>query len=187
LEETTNEIARLISIIEIGLDNNAFEAADKLAAIGGEGVIQPLLSLLSSSNYNTVYLAARALSKCKDNDLAIETVFELIKNGKEPFLKGILAEALSGFNCSEYFVEVLKLYLFGSLKVSAMAKEVLDEQEFAITPRVIRKAEKHWKHYVHNVKHDDDFALKKEEVESMFQTMKELFEGEEADEEVDAE
>ncbi len=174
-----------MSIIEVGMDEHAYEAADKLAELGGEEVIQQLLALLSSSNFNTVYLAARALSKRKDNGTAIEAVFELIKDGKEPFLKGILTEALSGFDCSEYFVDVFKLYLFGNLKVSAMAKEVLDDQEFAITPRVIRKAEKHWKHYTHNVKQDADFDLKKEEVEAMFDTMKGLFEGEDLPEEQD--
>lgn len=181
--EQNTEIARLFSIIEVGMDNNAFAAADKLAEIAGEEEIQWLVTLLSSDNYNTVYLAARALSKSKSNALAIEAVFDLIKTGTQPFLKGILTEALAGFDCSEYFVEVFKLYLFGNLKVSAMAKEVLDEQEFAITPRVIRKAEKHWKHYTHNVKQDEDFKAKQAEISSMFAIMKELFEGEEGNEE----
>lgn len=176
------DIPKLLAIIEEGKDDNAFSAADKLAEIGGEAIIPSLVTLLSSSNHDTVYLAARALSQCKDNASAIEAVFDLIKNGKEPFVKGILTEALSGFDCSEYFVDIVKLYLFGSLKVSAMAKTLLDEQEFAITPRVIRKAEKHWKHYQHNVKQDDDFHAKQQEMESMFEIMKELFEGEEMEE-----
>ena len=185
MEYSQEKIAELFSVIEAGEDNNAFIAADKLADIGGEEIVNKLISLLSSSSYDTVHLAARSISKCKDNNLATEAVFELIKNGKEPFLKGILTDALSGFDCSEYFVEVFKLYLFGNFKVSAMAKEILDNEEFAITPRVIRKAEKHWKHYEHNIKLDEDFNQKKEETEAMFNTMKELFDGETVEEEGD--
>ena len=173
------DIAQLFAVIEAGSDDNAFQAADSLAKLGGEEVVQKLITLLSSSDYNTVYLAARALSKHKHNQLALEPIFELIKNGEQPFLKAILTEALAGFDCSEYFVDVFKLYLFGNFKVSAMAKEVLDDQEFAITPRVIRKAEKQWHHYSHNIKLGDDFHTKKREVEEMFGIMKELFDGEE--------
>lgn len=179
MEKHGEEIERLLGIIRKGQDENAFQAADRLSQIGGEELVKELVDLLSSSEYNTAYLAARALSKRADNGLAIEAVFGLIKEGKEPFIKAILTEALAGFDCSEYFVDVFKLYLFGNFKVSAMAKEILDDQEFAITPRVIRKAEKHWNHYLHNVKQGDDSHGKKREVESMFAIMKELFDGEE--------
>lgn len=181
MEKHAEEINSLFAIIEEGSDENAFKAADSLAQIGGEQVVQRLVGLLSSSQYNTVYLAARALSKRKDNNLAMEAVFDLIKNGQEPFLKAVLTEALSGFDCSDYFVDVFKLYLFGNFKVSAMAKEILDDQEFAITPRVIRKAEKQWHHYQHNIKQGDDFHTKKREVENMLGIMKELFQGEETE------
>ncbi len=180
MDEKSEQIADFFSIIEEGLDNEAYKAADKIAEVGGEEVIQKLIELLSTStNQNTLYLAARALSKCENKDAVIDTVFELIKNTKDSFLKGVLTEALAGFDCSEYFVELFKLYLFGSLKVSAMAKEVLDEQEFAITPRVIRKAEKHYKHYLHNIKKEEALTVKQTEIEEMLQTMKELFDGEE--------
>ncbi|MBY0427409.1 MAG: HEAT repeat domain-containing protein, partial [Cytophagales bacterium] len=139
------EIAKHFQILEDGQGPNAFESAEKLAKIGGEEVVNQLVILLSSANYDTVYLAASALSKCSDNSMATASVFELIKSGEQPFIKSILTETLAGFDCSEYFIELLKLYLFGSFKVSAMAKVILDEQEFAITPRVIRKAEKHLK------------------------------------------
>jgi len=183
MPEKSEKINHLFSIIEIGEDENAFHAADTLGEHSDETIVRRLFDLLSSTNHDTVYLAARALSKSKDNGVVIDDIFELIKNDKGTFLKPILAEALSGFDCSEYFVEILKLYLFGSFKVSAMAKDILDEQEFAITLRVIRKAEKHWNHFKHNVKLDDNFDLKNQEIASMFETMRELFEGEDEEEE----
>lgn len=179
MEQRLDIVTRHFNIIEEGVDDASFISADKLGEIGGLEVIEKLITLLSTStNQNTQYLAARALSKCEGNNEVIAKVFELIKNTKDSFLKSVLTEALSGFDCSEYFVEVFKLFLFGSLKVSAMAKEVLDDQEFAITPRVIRKSEKHFKHYLHNISTDEMFSAKKFEIEEMLSTMKELFEDE---------
>jgi len=180
MADLTEKTNKLFSIIEIGEDENAFHAADQLAEIGGVEVVNRLVLLLSSENHDAVYLAARALSKCEDNQTVLETVFEIVKNDKDTFRKPILVEALAGFDCSDYFLELFKLYLFGSFKVSAMAKDILDEQEFAITPRVIRKAEKHWHHFKHNTT-EENFAVKNQEVTLMFETMKSLFEGEEMD------
>jgi hypothetical protein len=52
----------------------------------------------------------------------------------------------------------------------------LDSVEFDITPRTIRKAEKHWNHYLHNPEDEESVALKKLEVEPMLQELKDLFE-----------
>ena len=43
----------------------------------------------------------------------------------------------------------------------------LDFKEFEITPRVIRKAEKHWNHYSNNIKHDEVYEIRKSEVEEI--------------------
>ena len=178
--DSTEELEKYIAILIDGTDENAFVAADRLAYMDTVEVVERLIPLISNENPDTVYLAARALSKTKENALALPAMIEELRKAElDDFKKGALTEALSEFDCSEYFVDVLKLYLFGSFKVSAMAKIVLDEQEFAITPRVIKKAEKHWNHYVHNIKQDEAFEVKKEEIESMFAIMKELFEGEE--------
>ncbi|WP_373398515.1 hypothetical protein V8V91_01870 [Algoriphagus halophilus] len=47
--------------------------------------------------------------------------------------------------------------------------------EFEITPKTIRKAEKHWNHYLHNPEDEGSLAIKKSEVEPMLLEMKELF------------
>ena len=87
----------------------------------------------------------------------------------------MLAEHLDEYDCSQEFVKVFKLYLFGSIKASAMAKEVLDYEEFDITPRVIRKAEKQWNHYVNNVKQDEAFDLMKKDTQEFLDELKSLF------------
>ena len=59
---------------------------------------------------------------------------------------------------------------------SAMAKEILDFEEFDITPRVIKKADKAWNHFQNNVKQDEAFELQKAEVEEFLGELKALFE-----------
>ena len=56
------------------------------------------------------------------------------------------------------------------------AKNVLDYEEFDITPRVIKKAEKAWSHYANNVKQDETFDLKKEEIDEMLGELKAFLE-----------
>jgi len=75
--------------------------------------------------------------------------------------------ALEGFDISGIYVELFRLYLFGSYKVSMTAKELLDYKEFDITARVLKKAIKHWDHYEHNVRRDEAYELRKTEVEEM--------------------
>jgi hypothetical protein len=79
------------------------------------------------------------------------------------------------FDLSERFVDIFKIYLFGNFKASTLAKSYLDEVEFDITPRTIRKAEKHWQHYLHNPEDEESVNLKKSEVEPMLLEMKQLF------------
>jgi len=71
---------------------------------------------------------------------------------------------------------VFRVYLFGNYKASTLAKDYLDELEFEISPRTIRKAEKHWNHYLHNPEDEESAGLKKSEVELMLKELKELFE-----------
>ena len=82
---------------------------------------------------------------------------------------------LEGFDLTESFVDVLRIYLFGNFKASQLAKDYLDSLEFGITSRVLKKAEKHWNHFKNNVNpNSDDFEIKKAEVEEILQEIKEL-------------
>ncbi len=169
-------IDKIVAQIEDNLESEAFRYSDQLAKIGNEYVIRRMIELLYSDNPETKYLAARTLGKIENNSPALEPLFEAINDKRNQHYNGGMVEALEGFDVSEKFVEIFKLYLFGGLKVSAMAKMLLDYKEFDITPRVIRKAEKHWNHYIHNSKHDEAFDMKKLEVESLLSELKALLE-----------
>ncbi|WP_194775849.1 HEAT repeat domain-containing protein [Pararhodonellum marinum] len=172
----------IATLIEKMCDKNESEAyryADKLAEIGGEEVLDELLVILKGEDLENAMLAARALSSMKDNQNALDPLLELIHDKSLRYQNGMFVQALEGFDLSQKLVDVFKIYLYGNFKSSLLAKEYLDHVEFDISPRTIRKMEKHWNHYQHNSPEDEAFELKKLEVEEMIGEMKALFDEEE--------
>lgn len=157
-------------------EEEAFKFADKLAEIGGEEVINKLIELVKSEDIECVHLSARALAKMEDNQSALDTIMDAIHDNSNRHQNGALVQALEGFDLSSSFVDIFRIYLFGNFKSSLLAKEYLDYVEFDVTPRVIKKAEKHWNHFINNSKHDEEFEIKKSEVEEMLSEMKAMFE-----------
>ena len=155
--------------------SKAYDYSDQLVRIGGEDVLRKMIDLLQSSNNDIQYLASRTLGLMANHEEALTPLFDAIFDVSNKSTQGMLAEQLDEYDCSQEFVKVFKLYLFGSVKASAMAKGVLDYEEFDITPRVIRKAEKQWSHYIKNVKQDDAFDLMKIETEEFLGELKALF------------
>jgi predicted DNA-binding protein len=156
----------------------AYIYADKLAQIGTKEVIQALLEVLKSEDIEDAYLAARALSRMENNQEALVSLFEVIHDKKNQNRNGGFVQMLEGFDLTESFVDILRIYLFGNFKASQLAKDFLDSVEFEITPRVLKKAEKHWNHFKNNVNpNSDDFEIKKAEVEEIFQEINELLNG----------
>lgn len=167
----TNE---LVEIIAKGSDENGFKASDSLGKIGTEEDLNKLINLLNGSNEDVKFLAARTLGLMKENASALEPLLEAINDKNNETIAGDLLMVLDGFDISEHYVPIFKLYLFGSFKVSKIAKELLDYKEFNVTQRVLKKATKHWNHYQNNVKHDDAFKLFELEVKERLEDL-ELF------------
>ena len=170
------KIDYLIEKLKDETAENAFQFSDELAEIETPYVLNELIFLLKESRSQEVkYLVARTLSLLEENEDALIPLLEEINKKENVENSGGLTAALEGFDCSQKFVEIFKLYLFGSYKTQAMAKLILDDTEFEITARTVRKAEKHWKHYCNNTKQDEVFALKKVEIEEMLHELKALF------------
>jgi hypothetical protein len=160
-------------------EDESYVYADKLATIGTEEVVDALITVLKGEDLENAYLAARALKNIEDNQKALEPMLELIHQKSMQNKNGVFVDALEGFDLSEHFVDVFRIYLFGNFKSSLLAKEYLDFVEFNITPRVVKKAEKHWNHFLNNSSPTaDDFLLKKEEAEMIISEINSLFEEE---------
>lgn len=170
------KIDEIIAQMIVEGQSKAYEYSDQLIRIGGQYILDKMVALLQSDNDEIQYLASRTLGLMEENDKALEPLFEAINDKKNKENQGMLSEHLEEYDCSEKFVQLFKLYLFGSVKASAMAKNVLDYEEFDITPRVIKKAEKAWSHYVNNVKQDETFDLKKEEIDELLGELKAFLE-----------
>ncbi|SHO60087.1 HEAT repeat domain-containing protein [Algoriphagus zhangzhouensis] len=156
-------------------ESEAYVFADKLGLKANEEAKDKLLELVKGDNWEISYLACRALSKTIWQDEALDAIFDVIFDRKNKNLQGAFVQILEEYDLSLRFVDIFRVYLFGNFKASTLAKDYLDQVEFEITPRTIRKAEKHWNHYLHNPEDEGSMAIKKAEIEPMLLEMKELF------------
>jgi hypothetical protein len=170
-----NKIDFLFERMKDKEEKEAFKYADELAAIGTEEVFNKAIDLLKSDDWEVAYLSAKVLGKMDQRDKALDTLMEIIHDRDNSTRSGELVEALSVFDLSNHFVDVFRIYLFGTFKASVLAKEYLDHTEFDITPRMIKKAQKHWHHYQNNVKKDEAYEIKEKEVNSILDDLQDLF------------
>ncbi len=168
----TIDITTYVEQLSGELNDNAYKASDALGRIGNESVVKAMIELLNHPYLESRIMAARTLGLVENNSEALLPLLEAIKNKENDNIAGDLLMALEGFDVSDKYVELFKMYLFGSYKVSMVAKDLLDHKDFNITPRVIKKAQKHWDQYSNNVKRDEVFALRKEEVEEMLSDLR---------------
>lgn len=157
-------------------EKEAYFFADKLGKLIDTSGKNRLIELVKGEKWEVGYLAARALSNATYNDESLDAIFETINNKVHRAHQGAFVQVLELYDLSDRFVDLFKVYLFGNFKASTLAKNFLDEVEFDISPRTIRKAEKHWNHYLHNPEDEGSLAVKKMEVQLIFTEMKELFE-----------
>jgi hypothetical protein len=169
------EIQKVLNRMCDPKEDEAYHFADKLGAMADEETKNHLITLVKGDNWEIAYLACRALSKTQWNEESLDAVFEAIFDKKNKSVQGAFSQILEEFDLSERFVDIFRVYLFGNFKASTLAKDYLDSVEFDITPRTIRKAEKHWNHYLHNPEDEGSLAVKKSEVEPMLAELKELF------------
>ncbi|WP_291784797.1 HEAT repeat domain-containing protein [Cecembia sp.] len=156
-------------------ESDAYLFADKLAKINSEEVMQRLLDILKDNDIENSYLAARALSKMERRQEALDILLEVIHDKKNQHHNGGLVEMLENFDLSEKFVDIFRIYLFGNFKASLLAKSFLDTEEFNISPRILRKAEKHWNHFSHNSNpNEGDFQVKSIEAQEIINEIKEI-------------
>jgi len=173
------DIAAAVKELSNELTESSFKTAESLSKIGTEEVVDAMIGLLAHESPDTRFIAAKTLGEIADNSKALLPMWETIHNVENKNIKGDLISALEGFDISDHYVDVFKLFLFGSFKVSLIAENLLDYKEFTITPRVIKKSRKHWAHYANNVKKDEAFELQKSEIERRLLELNEYLEASE--------
>jgi hypothetical protein len=170
-----DEIQRLFDRMNDPKESEAYHFADKLGKLADEEAKNKLIELVHSEDWEVSYLACRALSKTQWNEEALDAIFEKIFDRKNRSIQGAFVQILEEFDLKDRFVDIFRVYLFGNFKASTLAKDYLDGIEFDIVPRTIKKAEKHWNHYLHNPEDEGSVVIKKSEVEPMLKELKELF------------
>ena len=166
------DIAQYVEQLTGEMQESAYKASDALGRIGSEEVVDAMISLLEHPYAESRIIAARTLGLIRDSEKSVDAIMNAVKDKENSAIAGDLLMSLEELDISDLYVEMFRLYLFGTFKVSTVAKGFLDFKEFDITPRVVKKAQKHWDHYSNNIKHDDVFELKKAEVESMLEDLR---------------
>lgn len=170
-----NEIEFLVEKITDKEEKEPLKYVEKLAAIGTDEVFHAIIGLLKHEDWEIAFLAAKTLGKMDQREKGLDALMEIIHSRDNITRSGELVVALEAFDLSNHFVDVLRIYLFGNYKASVLAKEYLDHTEFDITPRIIKKAKKHWHHYQNNTKQDHAYELKEAEVNAIFHDLDNLF------------
>lgn len=121
----------------------ALNASDKLAEIGGQEVLDFLISLLESDNVHLRNLAALALREIGDNQ-ALEPLLKSInKDGKKNH-RGTMVYALQTLDCSCKLPELFDLLFYGRFEVKMGVTTILDEQVFDFTQQDLINIKHKW-------------------------------------------
>jgi len=152
---------------------------EQLVRIGGSEVQEKLIHVLKSSDMEDAFLATKVLSMMDNKSATLDTLFEVIHLPSNQQNNGGLVSLVEEFDIIDKFVDLFRIYLFGNFKSSTLAKVHLDYAEFDITPRSLKKAEKHWSHFLNNASKSDDFELIKAEAATILAELKQILEEEE--------
>lgn len=166
------EIQGLINRMSDPNEKEAFYFAEKLGKKIDENGKDAVIELVKGDNWEVAYLACRALSQSSFNEESLDAIFEAINDKKNRAHQGAFVQILEEFDLSLRFVDIFRVFLFGNFKSQTLAKMYLDEVEFDMTPRTLRKAEKHWNHYLHNPEDAGSLELKKLEVEPILEEIR---------------
>ncbi len=156
-------------------EGEAFKYADLLGQNADEETRDVLVALIEGDDWEKGYLASRALAKSNFHDIGLESTIKAVFDKNNKNVQGAFTQVLEHYNLELKFVDLLRIYLFGNFKASQLAETYLNEVEFDLAPRTLRKAEKHWKHYQHNPEDEGSMEIKRRFVEPMLQEIKELF------------
>ncbi|NHE55575.1 HEAT repeat domain-containing protein [Cyclobacterium plantarum] len=174
-EETEQKINGLLEKMLDKDQEEPLKYGEHLARMGNPEVRQKLIQVMNEGDMDEAFLAAKTLSMIpEERDKSLDALLVVIHKPTNHAHNGGLVSLLEEFDLSQKFVDLFRIYLFGNFKAAALAKVHLDYTEFDISPRTLKKAEKHWRHFLNNASHDEAFELKKEEAETILKELEDL-------------
>jgi HEAT repeat protein len=106
-------------------------AAETLGKIGGDDVLEFLISLLEVDDPSIRNRAALALEDIKDNR-ALDPLLRAIFKKENHNSNGTMVFALQALDCSKYLIQIFRILLFETYESKLSAYHILRDQEFCV-------------------------------------------------------
>jgi len=141
-------------------------SADRLGQIGGDEVVDFLISLLALDNSSIRNRAALALEDIKDNR-ALEPLLTAIFKKENLNYNGTMVFALESLDCRQKLKEIFKIFFYQGYEAKMSAHAILSEQIFECTEDDLYDIKNMWDDCLLNPEKCPDFDESKEDIQDM--------------------
>jgi hypothetical protein len=144
-------------------------SAVRLGKIGGDSVVDFLISLIALDNSSIRNLAALALEEIKDNR-AVEPLINSIFKKENLNYNGTMVFALESLDCSKNFKDIFKILFYQGYEAKMSAYAILDEQEFDFNDNDLLEIQRIWDECLQNPRLCPDFEDSKDDIQDTVNT-----------------
>jgi len=137
------EIEKFKKDIVSGEEKLANSAAIELGEIGGDDIVEFLITLLDLNDPAIRNRAALALRDIKDNR-ALGPMLEAICKKENNNFNGTLVYALESLDCSKNLKDIFKILFYESYEAKISADKILSNQIFDFTKQDIIEIKQMW-------------------------------------------
>lgn len=124
-------------------------SADRLGKIGGNDVVDFLISLIALDDSGIRNRAALALNEIKDNR-ALDPLLKAIFNKDNHNFNGTMVYALESLDCSKKLKEIFKILFYESFEAKISAYSILSDQIFDFSKEDLFEIQQMWEDCKHN-------------------------------------
>lgn len=142
----------------------ATAAADKLGELGGDEVVDFLISVLKSPDALQRNSAALVLRDIGDNRAA-ESLWREILNPQNRNRRATMVYALERMDCSQKLPELFDLLFYGSYEARMYAGTILEEQDFEFSEADLHSIQDKWNDLQRHPEKCPDFEACKEDIQ----------------------
>ena len=118
-------------------------SANRLGEIGGDDVVDVLISLIALDDCSIRNKAALALEQIKDNR-ALEPLLTAIFKKENHNYNGTMVFALESLNCSKKLKEIFRILFYETYESKLSANAILSDQIFEFTEHDLRDIQRMW-------------------------------------------